>query len=163
MTKKLRTLIAVLIFGGLLIAVCIKFIRRDINIDLNKAKQITGKVIDLGLTEKSSRVGGRTNLKSKIFYLQLNNTTETLASFRPEQDYSALLKNIGLGDTITVYYKPSQTNELNLDVYQIVKAGKIIQDYDSYNKNHRTMAWVTGIGGILMVGFGIYGYRKGWT
>lgn len=116
MTKKLKTLIVVLIYGGLLIGVCIKFVRRDINIDLNNAKQITGKVIDLGVFEKSSRVGGRTNLKGKVFYLQLNNTTETLASYRPEQDYSVLLKNIELGDTVTVYYKPSQTNELNLDV-----------------------------------------------
>jgi hypothetical protein len=163
MTKRLRTLIGVFLFGGLLIAVCIKFFRKDINVDLDKTTQTTGKVIDLGVTDKTSRVGGRMNIKGKVFYLRLNNSTETLATYRPEQDYSKLLQKIHVGDTVTVYYYQSNGNDLNLDVFQIVKNGEIIQDYESYNKNHQTIAWVTGIFGVLIIGFGIFSYKKGWS
>lgn len=163
MTKQLRTLIGAFLFGGLLIAVCIKFIRKDININLNKTTQTTGKVTDLGITDKTSRVGGRMNIKGKVFYLRLDNSKETLATYRPEQDYSKLLEKINIGDTITVYYYASNGNELNLDVFQIVKNGEIVQDYESYNKNHQTIAWVTGILGVLIITFGIFSYKKGWN
>jgi len=163
MTKRLKTSIGAFLFGGLLIAVCIKFIRRDINIDLDKTTQTTGKVTDLGVTDKTSRVGGRMNITGKVFYLRLDNSSETLATYRPEQDYSQLSRKIHIGDTVTVYYHSSDGNSLNLDVFQIRKNGEIIQDYESYNKNHLTIAWVTGILGIIVVGIGVISYRKGWS
>jgi hypothetical protein len=103
MTKRLRTLIAALIFGGLLIAASIKFIKADINIDLSKATHVTGKVIDLGVTDKSTIVGGKINKKGKMFFFQLENLPERLATYRPEQEYSALLNNIQVGDSVTVF------------------------------------------------------------
>ena len=163
MTKKLRTLIGSLIFGGLLIAACIKFIRRDINLDLSKTTQTTGKVVEIGIAEKSSRVGGKLNMKGKVFFLQLDNLKETLATYRPKQEYSALLNNIKIGDVVTVYYDPGSSGEFNLDVFQIEKDGKVLQDYQSYNKNHRFVAWMTGILGSIMIFFGIFGYYKGWN
>ena len=163
MTKSLRTLIIAFLLGGLLIAVCIKFIRKDINIDLNKTTLTTGKVTDLGITDKTSRAGGRMNIKGKVFYLRLDNSTETFATYRPEQNYSNIMQKVKAGDTITMYYYPSDGKDLNLDVFQIVKNGEIIQDYGSYNKNHQMIAWVAGILGLLIICFGIFSYKKGWS
>jgi hypothetical protein len=162
MTKKVKTLIGALILGGSLVAVCIKLIYKDINLDLNKTDQIMGHVIELGIMDKSSIVGVKTKVKGKCFYFKLDNLAEILATYRPEQNYSALTNNLHIGDKIKVYYRAGTKNELNLNVFQIEKNEQIIQDYKSYNKNHQSLALLTGVLGTMMIGFGIFAYKKGW-
>lgn len=162
MTSQLKNLIGSVFFGGLLIAVTIKFINKDINIELSKANQITGKVVNCGVIDKSSIVGGRmkVKVKGKVFFIKLENSRETFATYRPRQDYSSLSDRIKNADQITIYYDPANSGELNLDVYQIEKNGEVIQDYESYNNNYKIGAWFTGIGGLGILVIGLFPYIK---
>ena len=160
MTKRFKNLLGAIIFGGLLIAVTIKFLNKDININLSKTNQITGQVTNVGVTEKTSIVGGRVKMKGKAFFIILDNSRETFATYRPKQDYTKLSESIKIGDTVTINYNYSSSSEINLDVYQITKKGQVLQDYDSYNSNYKTIAWLTGIGGLGILTVGLYPFFK---
>lgn len=158
--KKFKILIVSLILGGMMIAVTIKFLNHHINVDLTKVNQISGCVIDAGIRQKTS--GNRIKIKDNVFFIILNNSSEVFATYRPEQEYATLTERIKIGDTITIYYR-SHSGDLNLDVYQITEHGQVIQDYKSYNHNHRIIAWITGISGLGVLAVGFYPFFKRCT
>ncbi len=160
MTNQEKNLISSLLFGGLLIAVTVKFYNKDINIDLSQVDRITGVVTSSGMTDKASTVGGKLKVKDSVFYIALDNSNQNFATHRPSQDYKTLSDKINTGDTITLFYKERQDNDLNLDVYQIEKAGQVLQDYESYSSNYKKLSWLTGIFGIGLLTFGIWQYFK---
>lgn len=160
MTNQDKNLISSLLFGGLLIAVTVKFYNKDINIDLSQVDRITGIVASSGVTDKSSTIGGKLKVKGSVFYITLDNSDQTFATHRPSQDYENLSDKIITGDTITIFYKERPDNGLNLDVYQIEKEGQVLQDYESYNSNYKKLSWFTGIVGIGLLTFGIWQYFK---
>jgi hypothetical protein len=160
MTNKEKNLISSLLFGGLLIAVTVKFYNKDINIDLSQVDKITGIVTSSGVTDKSSTVGGKLKVKGSVFYITLDNSEQNFATHRPSQDYKLLSDKVIIGDTITIFYKARQDNDLNLDVYQIEKKGQVLQDYESYNNNYKKLSWLTGIAGLGLLTFGIWQYFK---
>lgn len=160
MTNQEKNLISSLLFGGLLIAVTVKFYNKDINIDLSQVNRIKGVVTSSGVTDKSSIVGGKLKVKGSVFFITLDNSNQNFATHRPSQDYKALADKINTGDTITLFYKERQDNDLNLDVYQIEKNGHVLQDYDSYNNNYKKLSWLTGILGVGLLVFGLWQYFR---
>ena len=162
MTKKNNYIIGCFLSAGLLFFVTICILLPKINIDLSKTDVITGQVTNTGITTKSSITGGRYRIKidGKVFFITLDNSDETFATYRPSQRYEKLTKSIKKGDVVTINYSGSNSEGFNLDVYQIKKDGQIIQDYKTYNRNYKIFAWLTGIGFFVMIGAGLYPYYK---
>lgn len=160
MTNQEKNLFSSLLFGGLLIAVTVKFYIKDINIDLSKVDRITGIVTSRGVRDKSSTVGGKLKVNGSVFYITLNNSDQTFATYRPSQDYKLLSDRVSIGDTITIFYKLRQDNDLNLEVYQIEKKEQVLQDYENYNSNYKKLSWLTGIAGLGLLTFGIWQYFR---
>lgn len=158
MGDKTKNLFSGLLFGGLLIAVTFKFYNKDINLDLNNVDRINGTVVTSKVTEKSSIVGGKTSVKGNIFNFRLDNSDENFALHRPSQNYSDLVEQIKLGDTISVFYRKQNNTDLNLDVYQIEKNKRVLQDYNTRNSTYKKLSWFTGILGFGLLAFGILQY-----
>jgi hypothetical protein len=162
MTKKNNYITGCFLSAGLLFFVTIFIILPQITVDLSKTNAITGCVTNSGITTKSSITGGpyRFKIDGKVFFITLDNSNETFATYRPSQNYEKLAKSIKVGDIVTINYSGSNSEGFNLDVYQIKKDGQIIQDYDSYDKNHKIFAWLTGIAFFAMIGAALYPYYK---
>ncbi len=158
-TKDFLNLIGSIIFSGLFIIATIAIIKVNVNVDLAKANQITGQVTSAKIISHTPS-GGQIRVKGNVFFIKLDNSEELFATYRPNQDYSALTKEINIGDTITIYYRPKYSNGINLDVYQITKNDIVLQDYSSYNKNHKIVAWTTGFASLVTLTIGIYPYYK---
>ena len=156
MTKKTNRLISCILSVGLLLFVITFIIVPQINIDLSKSLSITGVIQSAGIMKNSSVTGGRYRIKinSKVFFIILGNSNKIFETYRPNQNYSKLLNNIKYGDTVTIHFSSDNS------IYQIKKDGQIIQDYESYTKNYKTLGWLCGIGLIIMTGIGFYPYYK---
>lgn len=90
--------------------------------------------MDIVITARSTFVSPGT---AKAFTFQLDNLSMPLGTHRPWDDYTKLLNEINVGDTLTVYFQKHPTHKLNLDVYQIEKNGQVLQDYESYIRNNK--------------------------
>lgn len=120
------------------------------NIDLNKYSQYEGVIIDKGIgILKGSK--GRT---SNVFYVTLNGLDERLGIYRMSKKYNDLLSNLTVGEKIKVYYKPqSNKNNINIDLIQIEKGGKIIVGKDEYERKESALIYLGLIGGIFTLIF----------
>ncbi len=155
MRKPLNNLFGYLLVGGLLLALTYKFIKRDIGIDLKSTNFIVGTVESCGVTEKKS-----SRLKNLVFFIRLNNSNQYFGAYRPSQNYSGLVDEIKIGDEISIYYRQMDSGDLNLNVYQIEKNGKVILDYDSYQSLYYKLAWFMGLLGSGIIIFGIWKFYR---
>ena len=160
MTNQGKNLVSSLLFGGLLVAVTFKFYNKDINLDLRQVDKIKGAVTTSSIVDKSSVVGGKISVKGSVFNFHIENSDQNFAAHRPSQNYSDLLEQIRQGDTITVFYRERQDDDLNLDIFQIEKNGKVILDYRNRNTTFKKLSWITGFAGLALLTFGFWQYFK---
>ena len=145
---------------GLAIACCVFFLAAfgiystQLNRDLTKVDKTTGEVVLA--SEVMRDPGGTHSFPQKVFMFQLSNLEKPLGTYRPGQDYTKLIQNIKIGDTITVYYnKKIIDNNLNIEVYQIEKNNQVLQDYKSYAHNHLIAAVLLVLSGFILLIYGI--------
>jgi hypothetical protein len=139
------------LLGGFFLALTYKFIKRDIEVDLNKTDFITGNVESCGVTVKKSR-----SMKNLVFFVRLNNSDQYFGAYRAKQDYSKLIDEINIGDIVTIYYRRVEAGDLNLNVYQIEKSGHVLLDYHSYESLYYKMAWFMGLLGSSIILIGVW-------
>lgn len=147
--KKIIQIVAVLVVAGAMLFAAGKMYFVDGGVDLETADKISGEVTKA--YETTRRTTGKYSSNVPVFAFRLNNYDQTLGAYRPSRDYKKLLHNLRPGDTVTVYYKPMPKDKINIDVYQIEKAGQVILDYDSYKRNHKGVAIFVGMLGIIML------------
>jgi len=146
--------LGLVIGSGIFFLAALGIYTTELNRDLTKVDKATGRVILSAVI--THRAGGTRSFPQKVFMFQLNNINEALGTYRPEQVYTRLVENIKVGDTITVFYAKNRPhNNLNIDVYQIVKNGQILQDYKSYAHNNSIAAVFLIIAGFAILIFGI--------
>ena len=125
-------------------------------IDINTLGKFTGRVNERGVAERRS-----SKHSSDVFYLTLDGFPETLGIYRMEKDYSGLVDKIQPGDTVTVYYLRSKTDEnINIDLVQIEKDGQIIVDQKEFKKKESALIYIGLIGGLFSVGLSFWYYNK---
>jgi hypothetical protein len=119
------------------------YINHRVTLDLKKSDKVIGRVVntDVVISAPSSRFSG----PARAFMFQLDNLDAQLGTHRPGDDYSRLLHDIQVGDTLIVYFSNHHSHKLNLDVYQIEKNGRVIQDYQSYARNYRKLVVFFGL------------------
>lgn len=147
--KKVIQIIAVLIVGGFMLIAAGKMYFVDGGINLGKADKLTGQITSA--YETTRQTTGKYASDVPVFAFTLDNHNQTLGAYRPSRDYKILLKNLRIGDTVTVTYKPMPNDIINIDVYQIEKSGKIISDYNSYKRNHIGASILVSVLAILMI------------
>jgi hypothetical protein len=117
--------------------------------DLSKSNQITGIVTSS--YETTRRTAGRYATDVPIYAFTVDNYGKILGAFRPNKNYKFLLDNLRIGDRIKVYFKESNIDNININVYQIEKNGAVILDYETYGKNHRNLSYFIFPIGLLFL------------
>lgn len=125
------------------------------SIDTKTLDKFTGRVNDRGITERRS-----SKYSSVVFYLTIDGLTETLGIYRMEKDYAELIDKIQPGDTITVFYLSSKTEDINIDLVQIEKDGHVIVDQNEFKKKESALIYIGLIAGLFSVGLSGWYYNK---
>lgn len=139
--------------------VSILSIVREVNIDLSKSKQVVGKVSFADI-RTVRRYSFKWRSYKLVFYFRLDNSNQKFAYQNAYEGYEHLRAGIRIGDTIKVYFMSNIHNGDNSHIFQIEKNGKILVDYDEYN---RTVSSYAGLGlflGIFLFIGNIMWYKK---
>jgi len=97
-------------------------ISSNVNLDLNKADHLTGKVTSV---EIATTVTGKYRIHQKTFRFSLDNYDYLFDAYRPSQEYSTLLNNIKVEDLVTVYFYKWKDDNTAMDIYQIKKMERL--------------------------------------
>ena len=129
----------------------------DQNLDLSKCDQYENIVTDKGI---GIHYGSR-GRKSNVFFLSLKNLDEDLGIYRMSKNYNDLLEKINVGDRVKVYYRKSSNEKenINIDLIQVEKDGKILISKDEYEKKESSLIYIGLIAGIVTL-IMAYGYFK---
>lgn len=95
--------------------------------------------------------------KSKIFSFKTNISTQKFSVHRRNEDYADLVRKIKLGETIEFYFK-AEENQIDIEVHQIEKGGKVILSQSEFKEKHYFYMWIALIAGIGTVIFATYYY-----
>jgi hypothetical protein len=158
MTKRLFNFIILLILGLLTLTSSILTFKNDTKIDLSKAKYTIGQVTYADTREIRNFTLKYPSFK-KVFYFKLNNSNENFAVHRSYEGYEDLKTAVEVGDTIKVYFRHS-SNTYNLNVFQLEKKGKVLEDYKNYSESQSSKAGIGLFIGILLTIGSILWYKK---
>jgi hypothetical protein len=157
---KLRTIdvIILLLFGLLCIARATWGLIKDIYVDLSKAKSITG-IVTYAEINQIEKFTFKSKKYSTVFGLKLDNSNQNFTIDRGLDFCKYLKANIRLGDSITLLYRLS-TSDQNSFVFQIEKGGQILVNYSDYQKKEIRMIVLGFTFGILILGGLTFWYIK---
>lgn len=167
MTKARKIKRAFTLFGGLFLAICcfvgayLSF--KNSSVDLTTVENFKGTISEKGIisyrTSTSAPTGIR--LSNKAFYIKMKGLDQKLAVYNPSQSYDFLIKNVSVGDTITVYYNHSNLKEkLNLQIFQIEKNKITLLDSQDFKGSERIAFFISLIGGIVLLLLTYNYYKK---
>jgi hypothetical protein len=125
-------------------------------IDIKTLNKFTGTVIERGTANRKS--GRRV---SRVFFVKIDGLRETLGIYRKEGNYSGLVGQIQPGDTVTVFYLGTSTDEsINIDLVQLEKDGQVIVDEQEFKEKESFLIYIGLIAGLFTVGFSVWYYNK---
>ncbi len=147
-----------LILLTLVFSVCIFIGSEGQNLDLKEADKITSIVEDRGI-DSGRGIKGET---AEIFYIKLNDLNQRLTVFRTFRNYEALVQQINIGDTVTVYYYSYLYPKKNIDVTLLqLERNKVILIPKSEYENKESFLSYLSIGGLIgTVLFFLYNQKK---
>jgi hypothetical protein len=122
--------------------------------NLAQLNKFTGEVISKGEKTRYSK------RNAKVFYVSLKGLPQTLGVYRMSKDYEDLLRGVNRGDVLTVYFRTDHSNEINIDLVQIEKEGKIVLNKKEFEAKESSLIFIGLIGGLAFVGLSIYNYKK---
>jgi hypothetical protein len=112
------------------------------------------------ISNNSSSVAGKYNLNSKIFTFKLEGYKEIFGIYNKEQNYQLLDRKLNINDKVKVYYKDNNSENLNLDIFQIEKKNEIVYNSSKYIEKERLGAYIALIGGFVLIGITINEAKK---
>lgn len=120
--------------------------------DLKEFDRFDGEIVAKGITPHSTRTARGVTMTSNVFYLRLKDLDQNLAVFDRGDDYALLDASLQVGDRVRVYFRHSyETNKLNLDTYQIEKAGTVILRQEKQRNRQWLLAGITIPFGLALV------------
>ena len=155
-SNKTTNFIFGLIISLLFIAGSIYSYLTEVDINLEKAKSIIGKVDYTDIRDIERFTFRRGSRQKRVFYFKLENSDQHFVIHRPYEGYDDIDAAIKKGDTIKVYFR-SSGRKYNDKVFQVEKSKKIITHYFEYNK---VASELTGIG--LLLGVFLFVYMILW-
>lgn len=76
------------------------------------------------------------------------------------KDYEDLLRSVSRGDVLTVYFRTDHSNEINIDLVQIEKEGKIVLNKKEFEAKESSLIFIGLVGGLAFVALSIYNYKR---
>lgn len=150
----MSTILVLLI--SLLYIILIKsgFEKSDIN--LQNCIKKTGIVEKFGIDFYRNGRG-----KSDVFYIKLNTYKHKLGVYRASRNYKDLLNTVETGQVLKAYFfdHHNEHENVNIDLVQLEKNGKIIIPKSEYEKKEGTLIFI-GLGGLIGNCFLLYYSRK---
>ena len=128
---------------------------RNQDLNLKTIQSFKGVVSNLGETVRTSG-----KYDSKVFFLKLTGLAQTLGVYRKNKDYSSLINQINVGDTLTIYFKTGEPEDVNIDLVQIERKEIIILDKNEYENKESYLIWIGAIAGILTLSFAVGHFLK---
>lgn len=152
MKKHHVNVILLVLFGSFILIVSFIQIARNIDLNLRKQNVITGKV-----TAAKTMYIKDGKYSHRYIYFTLHNSNQefiiqTLPSYPTD-----LVTSISVDDTLTVYFRP--TTGYNKHVFQIEKNGKVLADYETYNKSKSVAAFIGLVVGISLLIHAFFLYK----
>jgi hypothetical protein len=132
-------------------------ISSNVNLDLAKVDQISGKVTTVGI---ATRVTKKYSVHQKVFRFKLDNYNYFFDAYRPSQEYSNLISNIKIGDSIKVYFRKWEDDNTATDIYQLEKYGDVLLDYKSYNQNFMFLGVFLILAGLFILAYGFLKFKR---
>ena len=127
------------------------------NIDLTYLNTFRGEVIDRGTTiRKAKRIR---DPDASVFFVNVRGLNQTLGIYRMSGNYSDLVNKIIPGDSITVYYKFQEKTDINIDLIQVEKDGRVLIDATEYEKKESSLIYIGFVALLLNIGYSIYYYH----
>lgn len=159
--NRLFNFILGILMSAFLLAGSVYSIINNIDIDINKSKNISGKVIYTDVREIEN-FSFRYSSYSRVFYFLLDNSDQDFAVQNAYQQYQSLDASIKIGDSIKVYYGNifKLFNDYNRKVYQIEKDDIILVNYENYNRNASGKAGISLFIGVLLLTYTIMWYKR---
>ena len=145
--------LSILLISSLFFSLAIKGIRIQ-NLDLLEVDKHLGEVISTGETL------GTGKRKAMVFFVTLKGLPQMLGVYRMSRNYNDLLEEVKEGDLLTVYYNRGSSNQINIDVIQIEKNGRIILPKSEFEKKYFNLIPLGLIAGLLFVALAFYNYKK---
>ena len=156
-SNKTTNFILGLIFSLLLISGSIHSYIKEVDINLDNTKSLTGIVTYTDIRDiKKNTLRRRGKRQKRVFYFKLHNSDQNFMVHRSYEGYDDMEIAIKKVDTIKVYFRPS-SQKYNDNVFQVEKGEKIIAHYYEYNK---TASQKAGIG--LFLGTALLVYMIMW-
>jgi hypothetical protein len=132
----------------------------NVSRNVNSYENRSGKIIEKKISNNSSSVAGKYNLNSKIFTFKLEGYKEIFGIYNKEQNYQLLDRKLNINDKVKVYYKDNNSENLNLDIFQIEKKNEIVYNSSKYIEKERLGAYIALIGGFVLIGITINEAKK---
>lgn len=132
----------------------------DQNIDLKRTKKYTNVITNKGVGIHYGSKGRQ----SFVFFIELKYLEQKLGIYRKSKNYDDLLEKVNVGDTVKVFFKPSNTghSDINIDLIQVEKGDVILIDKSEYEQKQRFLVYIGLITGILILylAFRYYKYES---
>ena len=128
---------------------------KEQNIDLNAIEKHAGRVLSVRETIRKSSKNN-----SKVFFINIEGLGQMLGVYRMSKDYNDLLVSIKTGDFVTVYFNKDYSNDINIDLVQLEKAGRIIIDKKEFQKKESALIWIGLLGTAYSIFLSVNYYRK---
>jgi hypothetical protein len=147
-----------LLVGAALIGASVENLIKDLNVDLTKSAKYFGEVVYSGIHQiRADGIPGK--YSQPAFLIKVKGYENFFGVYRSYHGYQDLSLAINTGDSILMYFRPSN-NKYNLRVYQIEKNGKIVIDYSEYNERVSKYAGLCFFIGIVMSIAAIMWYKN---
>ena len=128
------------------------------NIDLSKQNKLESIILNKGIDIHHGSIGK----KSNVFFISLKNLDENLGIYRMSKNYNDLLQKINIGDKVKVYYQSNsnKSENINIDLIQLEKNGKIIIDKREYEEKESFLFYIGLIAGFLILYLSYRNYKR---
>ena len=106
---------------------------------------------------------GSRGRKSNVFCISLEGLDEKLGIYRMSRKYNDLLEKVNVGDRVKVYYrKNAEKDNINIDLIQVEKDGKVLISKDEYEKKESALIYIGLIAGFgtLFMTYRFYRFGK---
>jgi len=128
---------------------------------LSSLTSSTGQIIEKGIAPSETNVSGAGMLNRKVFFFKLEGIDQVFAFYRPDQAYDNFISLVNPGDTVTVYYKPSERpDKPNLETFQVEEGKRVIISKEGFQHRENLAGWLAIIGGLLLMVLTFYNDRK---
>ena len=133
------------------------------NLDFNSLEVIEGIVTNSGVGDSNSNISGRFKFKKSMYLISLDTSEVIFGVYKPDGDYSDLMKQITPGQFLRIYFKPQFVkNKPNLQTYLIESYDQVIMNSEDYRNREGIAGCIALFGGIVLTLITFYEDKKYW-